>query len=84
MHQHNHNHRTNHDGIEEEYGEQITLKRINADEGDGPDIVRAYRIPGHPTTLIFDSEGNEVQRLFGPQSAEVIEEALQTVLINEP
>ena len=68
------------DGIEEQYAEQIAVKRVNADIGDGPEIVRAYRIPGHPTTLIFDKEGTEVQRLFGPQPTEVVEEAVQTVL----
>lgn len=72
------------DGLEEEYGQQIVIKRINADVGDGPEIVRAYRIPGHPTTLIFDSQGQEVQRLLGPQSTEVVREALQNVLPPTP
>ena len=72
------------DGLEAQYSEQIAVKRINADEGDGPEIVRAYRIPGHPTTLIFDSQGQEVQRLLGPQPAEVVQEALQQVLPQAP
>ena len=72
------------DGVEEQYGEQIAVKRINADVGDGPEIVRAYRIPGHPTTLIFDSQGQEVQRLLGPQSTEVVQEALHKVLPPAP
>ena len=72
------------DGLKEQYGEQITVKRINADVGVGPEIVRAYRIPGHPTTLIFDSQGQEVQRLLGPQSTEVVREALQNVLPAAP
>lgn len=68
------------DGIEEQYGEQVVFKRINADVDDGPIIVRAYRIPGHPTTILFDEGGNEVQRLLGPQSAEVVEQAVQKIL----
>jgi len=72
------------DGLEAQYSEQIAVKRINADEGDGPEIVRAYRIPGHPTTLIFDSQGQEVQRLLGPQPTEVVQEALQQVLPPTP
>ena len=72
------------DGLEAQYSEQIAVKRINADEGDGPEIVRAFRIPGHPTTLIFDSQGQEVQRLLGPQPAEVVQEALQKVLPQAP
>lgn len=68
------------DGIEEQYGEQIVFKRINADVDDGPAIVRAYRIPGHPTTLIFDKEGNEVQRWLGPQPIDVVEQIVQQIL----
>ena len=68
------------DGIEEQYGEQIVFKRINADVDDGPAIVRAYSIPGHPTTLLFDKEGDEVQRWLGPQPIEVVERAVQKIL----
>ncbi len=72
------------DGIEEQYGEQIVFKRVNADVDDGPTIVQAYHIPGHPTTILFDKEGNEVQRLLGPQPTEVVEQALKKILAEEP
>ena len=72
------------DGIEQQYGQHITVKRVNANVGDGPKIVQDYRLPGHPTTLIFDKEGQEVARFFGPQAAETVELALQKVLPKEP
>jgi thioredoxin-like negative regulator of GroEL len=68
------------DGLEQEYGGQIVVQRINAEQGDGPAIMREYRILGHPTLLIFDSQGQEVQRLMGPQSAQGLEVLLQDVL----
>jgi thioredoxin-like negative regulator of GroEL len=68
------------DGLEEQYREQIVFKRINANADDGPTIARAYRIPGHPTTILFDQEGNEVQRLLGPQPMEVVEQAVQRIV----
>jgi thiol-disulfide isomerase/thioredoxin len=68
------------DGLEQQYGEQIAVRRVNAAKGDGPAIMREYRLPGHPTLMIFDSEGQQVRRLIGPQSATVIEEAMQEVL----
>ena len=68
------------DGLEQFYSEQLIFKRINAVEGDGPAIMRDYRLPGHPTTLIFDSQGQEVQRFVGPQSVEVVEKAIVMVL----
>ncbi|MCB0212472.1 MAG: thioredoxin family protein [Anaerolineae bacterium] len=68
------------DGLEQTYGEQLVFKRINAIEGNGPAIMRDYRIPGHPTTLIFDSEGQEVQRFIGPQPVEAIEDIILTIV----
>jgi thioredoxin-like negative regulator of GroEL len=72
------------DGLEQTYDGQITVKRINADLGDGPTIMRAYRIRGHPTTLIFDRHGQEVQRFFGPQPAETVEAVLDETIAGEP
>jgi thiol-disulfide isomerase/thioredoxin len=68
------------DGLKQEYGGQIVVQRINAEQGDGPAIMREYGILGHPTLLIFDSQGQEVQRLIGPQSAQGIEVLLQEEL----
>jgi hypothetical protein len=69
------------DGLEQQFGEQLAVKRINADIGDGPSIMRDYRILGHPTLLIFDRAGQEVHRLVGPQPAETIEDILQQTLV---
>jgi thioredoxin-like negative regulator of GroEL len=68
------------DGLEEQYHKQVAFRRINANVDDGPTIARAYRIPGHPTTILFDNEGNEVQRLLGPQPLEVVEQAVQRIV----
>lgn len=68
------------DGLEQTYGAQLVFKRVNAIEGDGPAIMRDYRIPGHPTTLIFDSEGQEVQRFIGPQPAAAVEDVILTIV----
>jgi thiol:disulfide interchange protein len=42
--------------------------------------MRAYRLPGHPTLLFFDADGQEAVRLVGPQTNEIIEESLQKIL----
>lgn len=68
------------DGLERQFGGQLAFQRINANEGDGPAIMRAYRIQGHPTILLIDPQGQEVNRFIGPQSAEQLTEVLQQVL----
>ena len=68
------------DGLEQTYNDAVAFKRVNAFEGDGPAIMEAYRIPGHPVTLIFDAEGHERQRFIGPQPMDVIAVALDKLL----
>jgi hypothetical protein len=68
------------DGLEQKYGDRIAVRRINANEGDGPAIMQDYKIPGHPVILIFDRQGQEIKRLIGPQPVEVIEEVLEIVM----
>ncbi|MCK6624800.1 MAG: thioredoxin family protein [Anaerolineae bacterium] len=68
------------DGLEQKYGGQIAVQRINATEGDGPAVMKAYHILGHPVVLIFDRQGQEVKRFVGPQPTEVVEEVLQDTL----
>ena len=68
------------DGLEQQYSDSVAFKRINALEGDGPAIVEAYRIPGHPVTLIFNADGTETQRFIGPQSIDVVAAELDKLL----
>jgi thioredoxin-like negative regulator of GroEL len=68
------------DGLVEKYEANVVTKQINANEGAGPGIMRAYGIRGHPTLLIFDRQGQEAQRFTGPQPVEVIEKVLQETI----
>ena len=72
------------DGLEQQYGDTIAVKRVNANIDDGPEIMRSYRIQGHPTTLVFDDRGQEVQRFFGPQPSETVEEVLDRTIAADP
>lgn len=71
------------DGLETQYAGQIAFQRINANEGNGPAIMRAYRLQGHPTVLVIDRQGREANRFIGPQLAEQIAESLQQVLASD-
>ncbi|MCB9098860.1 MAG: thioredoxin family protein [Anaerolineales bacterium] len=68
------------DGLEQTYRGRLVFNRVNANEGDGPAIMRDYHIPGHPTTLVFDRQGREVQRFIGPQPVEALEDVILTVV----
>ncbi len=70
-------------GLERKYNNRLTFQRINADKGDGPAIVRTYNILGHPTVLLFDKNGKEHQRFVGPQDAEMLQQAIESMLAKE-
>lgn len=71
------------DGLEASYTNQLAIQRVNAIEGDGPAIMQAYRVMGHPTILLLNAEGQEVQRFIGPTSAADLETAIESVLTNQ-
>lgn len=68
------------DGLEEQYQGRVAFQRVAANHGDGPEIIRDYNILGHPTTLLLDGAGQEVNRLLGPQSRETLETLLEQLL----
>ena len=42
----------------------VALK-IDAEEGEGPKFIADYHVVGYPTVLFLDSEGREIDRIFG-------------------
>jgi thioredoxin-like negative regulator of GroEL len=72
------------DGLEQQFGKQVAVQRINAEVGAGPEIMKAYRIPGHPAVMVVDATGHETARFFGPQSAESLAAELENVLNPSP
>ena len=58
------------------------VKRINAYEGDGPNIVKQHNILGHPTLIFIDRNGQEYKRFVGPQTLETLEENLHHIIKN--
>ncbi len=67
-------------GFEERYAAQLAVQRINANEGNGPTLMRQYQLRGHPTILLFDSGGNEEARFIGIHSAEAIEAVILEIV----
>lgn len=53
------------DGLEAEY-EEVQVVRLNAGESATAAALRALRMRGHPTTVVFDTEGDEAGRVLGP------------------
>lgn len=44
--------------------QQINWK-IDAEKGEGPDLAKKYGVKGYPTIVFTDSEGAEIDRIYG-------------------
>ena len=68
------------DGLEEQYQGRLAVQRIDANRGDGPEIVRERNILGHPTILLLNQNGDEIGRLLGPQTTEGLVASVEQLL----
>lgn len=68
------------DGLENEYGEIVEFKRINASTVEGREIFNAYSLIGHPAFLVLDEQGGIIWQSVGEQPGDEIESALMDAL----
>lgn len=53
--------------------------KVDAESGDGPALVRRYRVVGYPTVLVLDSSGEERGRIFGYVDADEFAATLRAI-----
>ncbi len=68
------------DGLEEKYGGDLKVVRINNATAEGKEIAREHGILGQPTLLFFDKTGRETRRLMGFQSSQTLEKEIDRIL----
>ncbi len=68
------------DGLAQEFEQQVTFWRVDADSAEGLALQDALEVRGHPTLVVLDGNGRVHHRFFGPQSPDVLRGALQDVL----
>jgi len=53
-------------GLQEDYQDRVTFVSVNAkDSKDGETLFQQLNLPGHPSIVIYTSDGEEVYRRFG-------------------
>ena len=63
-------------GLEATFGEQVEVRSLNANSSQGRSVFRSYGLPGHPSYVILNPQGEVLWSAFGPQSAEALEEVV--------
>lgn len=67
-------------GLEADYGTQINFIRLNAAQPDNEAYQQTLGLRGHPTVAVLAADGGAEATFFGPQSAETLRVAIETVL----
>jgi thiol:disulfide interchange protein len=68
------------DRLEETYGDEFNIVRIDVDRPTGVKLLREHGLVGQPNYVFFDSANEETRRMSGPQSFDVMaQEIEQTV-----
>jgi len=63
-------------GLADKYETMVEFRSLNAGLGDGQSVFNSYRLPGHSSYIILKPDGEELWRGFGPQTADVLENAI--------
>ena len=59
--------------LEEKYGGQVEFRRLDASSDEGSVLFKAYQLPGHPSYILLNPNGEILWRGFGVQPEELLE-----------
>ena len=57
--------------------------QLNADEGENALMQQQFGLRGHPTFVVLGGNGRVVQTFIGPQTAEILREALSAAVASD-
>ena len=72
------------DGLEEKYGRDFRIVRVDVDDRQGKQLAREYGCIGQPAFVLFDRSGEQVRRLMGAQTKETFEQEIGKILAQDP
>ena len=67
------------DGLTDEFEGRATVLQLNAVEQANEELQARYDVRGHPSFVTLDGDGRVGQRFFGPQTEDILRQALEQV-----
>ena len=64
-------------GLEQRYGDRVAFAGVDYHNRANRDLVRQYRVVGHPTFVVLDREGKVVRQFVGYTAEADLENALE-------
>jgi len=69
-------------GLKVEYDGSAAFLSLDAASGEGKRAFEAYGLPGHPSYVLLDINGDVIWRGVGPQSREALQGTLEEALLS--
>ena len=66
-------------GLESDFAGRAAVLQLDANDEENASLQQQYGMRGHPTFVVLDENGRAVQTFIGPQTEEVLSEALTKV-----
>jgi hypothetical protein len=67
-------------GLETAFADVVDFRSLDATSGIGQRAFNSYGLPGHPSYLILDPQGEVLLRSFGPQTKQVLADAIEVAI----
>jgi thioredoxin-like negative regulator of GroEL len=68
------------DRLEGDFTGQVKVLQLNANETENAQLQQQYGLRGHPTFVVLDVNGRPAQTFVGPQTEEILREAITAVI----
>ena len=67
-------------GLADEFTGQISVYQLNASDPANVRLQSKYGLRGHPSFVVLDSDGRSIHTFLGPQSEEILRQAITTII----
>jgi len=68
------------DGLSAEFEGRAAVLQLNAADPANETLQARYNVRGHPSFVVLDGRGQPGRRFFGPQTEELLRQALEQVI----
>ena len=68
------------DRLEESYGDELNIVRIDVTRPSGEKVAREMGLVGQPYYVFFDTGNEETRRMGGPQTHEALAQEIKMTL----
>ena len=67
-------------GLEDIYGSEIEVRRLNANNPEGKSAFQYYGLQGHPSFILLNSDGEVLWQGLGKQPGKILQENIDIAL----